>query len=159
MKFLKTSSLILARFLLSIGFLAGALDKIFHWHEAEKNLSNTLCEWQSFLGFSEGLQSCFAWMTPWSALVLIAMTLFELIGGLLILLGVKEKLGAGLVIFIFIPMTVILHPFWFIEGPEREIQTILFLKNLGILGGLILLLLQGAQVKAGSSPMTSFKIG
>lgn len=159
MKVLRSSSIFLARFLISVVFLAAALDKIFHWHEAEKALSNTLCEWQAYLGFAEGLQSCFAAVTPWTPLILIVATLFELMGGLLILLGVKEKLGAGLVMMILIPMTVLMHPFWFIEGMERELQTILFLKNLGILGGLILIALHGVQAKGGSSPFTSFKIG
>lgn len=159
MKVLRSSSIFLARFLISVVFLAAALDKIFHWHEAEKALSNTFCDWQSYLGFAEGLQGCFAALTPWSPLVLIIATLFELVGGLLILLGVKEKLGAGLIMAILIPMTLVMHPFWFIEGAERELQTIFFLKNLGILGGLILISLHGVQAKGGSSPFTSFKIG
>ncbi len=159
MKQIRTYSIFLARFLISVVFLAAALDKIFHWHEAERALSNTLCEWQGYLGSNEGLQSCFAAVTPWSPLILIFSTFFELIGGLLILLGVREKWGAGLIMAILIPTTILMYPFWFIEGVERELQTVFFLKNLGILGGLILVAIHGVQVKSGPSPFTSFKIG
>lgn len=159
MKVLRSSAILLARFLISVVFLAAALDKIFHWHEAEKALSNTLCEWQTYLGFAEGLQSCFAIVAPWSPLILIVATLFELMGGLLILLGVREKWGAGLIMVVLVPMTFLMHPFWFIEGAERELQTLFFLKDLGLLGGLILVALHGVQAKGNPSPFASLKIG
>ncbi|HAB99642.1 MAG TPA: hypothetical protein DCE71_07470 [Parachlamydiales bacterium] len=41
--------------------------------------------------------------------------------------------------------TFLFHQFWFIEGGARELQTIMFLKNLAIMGGLIMLMLHGAQ--------------
>jgi len=140
---------VLARFFISAVFLAGAIGKIFNWHDTEKLLTNTLCDWQINIGFSETAQSCFAILTPWTPLLLIAATLCELVGGLLVLLGIKEKLGAGLLILFLIPTTIIMHQFWFIEGSMKELQTIMFLKNLAILGGLFMIVLHGAQAKSG----------
>ena len=78
-------------------------------------------------------------------LLLIASTLLELIGGLLILLAVKEKLGAFLLLVVLFFTTIVFHPFWFLEGDLREMQIAMFLKNLAIAGGLLLVLLNGIQ--------------
>lgn len=145
MKVIQTASTVLARFLLSAIFLAGGINKIFHWHESEKKMMNVFSDWQAYTDFSSSLQEFFASLVPWTPLLLIGATLFELIGGLLLLLGVREKWGAALLILFLIPTTILLHQFWFVEGPEKELQQIMFLKNLAIMGGLILVVLRGAQ--------------
>lgn len=145
MKIIRLYTTVLARFFISLVFLAGAVNKILHWHETERSLMNTLCEWQSNIGFSDGLQDCLAAMIPITPILLLVATLFELLGGLSVLLGVKEKLGATLLILFLIPTTILIHQFWFIEGTARELQLAHFLKNLAILGGLLMILLQGTE--------------
>lgn len=145
MEVIRTFTTVLARFLISLVFLAGAANKILHWRETERSLMNTLCEWQSNIGFSDGLQDCLALLVPWTPILLITATLFELLGGLSILLGFKEKLGATLLILFLIPTTILIHQFWFIEGMAREVQITHFLKNLAILGGLFMIILQGTE--------------
>lgn len=93
-------------------------------------------------------------MIPWTPILLLFATLFELCGGLSILLGYREKLGAILLILFLIPATVLMHQFWFVEGAMRELQLTHFLKNLAILGGLILFTLQEAD-----APKNSFLKG
>ena len=148
MRIIRLCATVLARFLLSAIFLAAGVNKIFHWHETEKLLMNVLCDWQSYMGFSDSAQQCFASLTPWTPLLLILATLCELVGGLLLLLGVREKLGASLLILFLIPTTILMHQFWFVEGGLRDVQQIMFLKNLSILGGLIMVLLYGAKSPA-----------
>jgi putative oxidoreductase len=138
-----------ARFLISAIFLSSALKNVLNWHETEKNLMNVLCDWQMNIGYSEAVQDCLTFLTPWSPLLLAIATIFILVGGLLVLLGVREKLGAALLVLFMIPATVLYHPFWFLEGASRDLQTIMFLKNLAILGGLLLLVLHGGQAKSG----------
>lgn len=150
MKFIRMTTVFLARFFISAVFLAGGIHKLLNWQETEKILMNTLCEWQIHTGFSETAQNCLATLTPWTPVLLIAATLFELIGGLLVLLGANEKLGATLLILFLIPATLLFHAFWFAEPNVREIQTAMFLKNLAILGGLFLILLHGAKTKSGN---------
>jgi len=151
MKAIQVASTILARFLLSAIFLASGVNIIFNWHEEEKTLMNVLTDWQACTDFFPRLQEGFSILIPWTPLLLIIATLFELIGGLLLLLGVREKLGAGLLILFLIPATILCHQFWFVEGSMRELQQIMFLKNLAIIGGLILVLLHGAQPPAKES--------
>ncbi len=60
--------------------------------------------------------------------------LFEIVGGLSLVVGLKARIGAAMLIVFLIPTTVIFHDFWSYEDPQE--QLIHFMKNLAILGGL-----------------------
>ncbi len=63
------------------------------------------------------------------------------LAGLLLCLGIAPRVAATLLIGSMIPTTIVGHPFWKEEsGPEREHQLIQFLKNLGLIGGLLMVL-------------------
>lgn len=156
---MKTShviSVFLGRLFLSLAFLVSSITTLFNWHDTEKELMDAMCEWQSHAGFSDTMQDCLTVLVPWSGLILIAGVLFELLGSLMILVGYRERLGAGLLILFLIPATLLFHSFWFVEGPARDLQADLFLKNLAILGGLIFVAVHGAQAKedAGSAMLS-----
>ena len=138
-------SIVLVRLLLSSIFIVAALTNMFHWQESEHMLLTVLGDWQNYVSFSEGFSQFFGALTPWTSPLLLAATLLQLLGGLLLLSGIREKLGAGLLILFLIPVTFLLHQFWFLEGEARELQTIMFLKNLAIIGGLIMVVLHGAE--------------
>jgi len=74
---------------------------------------------------------------------LFGAALLELIGGLLLILGYKTRLGATILLLFLIPTTLIFHDFWNIVGDERALQQIMFLKNLAIFGGLLYILCDG----------------
>ena len=62
----------------------------------------------------------------------------ELVGGLLLLVGFKAR-WAALAMFVFlIPTTFVFHAFW--AGPPDQMagQQIHFLKNLAIMGGMLM---------------------
>jgi putative oxidoreductase len=62
----------------------------------------------------------------------------ELIGGLSLLLGLWSRVGAlGLFVFL-IPTTLMFHNFWAVAGMEHMNQQAHFLKNLAIMGGLLM---------------------
>ncbi len=145
MRAFRVTGIVLARFLLSAIFLTAGIHKIFYWHEGEVALLNVLSEWQVHLESFPSVQEFLSFLTSWTPLLLLGATLFELVGGLLLLLGVREKLGAGLLVLFLIPTTVLFHQFWFLDGSMRELQQTMFLKNLAIIGGLMMVLLNGAQ--------------
>jgi uncharacterized membrane protein YphA (DoxX/SURF4 family) len=147
MKTTRVISVFLARLFLSLIFLIGGIEKLFNWHDTEKELMDAMCEWQSHVGFSETMQDCLTVLVPWASFLLIVGTLFELLGGLMLLIGYRERVGVALLILFIIPVTLLFHSFWFLEGPIREIQSTMFFKNLAILGGLIIVAIHGAQVK------------
>jgi putative oxidoreductase len=66
-------------------------------------------------------------------------------GGLSILLGYRAKLGAWLIVLFLIPVTLMLHKFWTVTDPMMaQIQMILFMKNVSMLGGALLISQFGA---------------
>jgi putative oxidoreductase len=61
------------------------------------------------------------------------------VGGLSILLGYRAKLGAWLIVLFLIGVTP-LHKFWGISDPMmQQMQMAMFLKNLAMLGGALLI--------------------
>jgi len=67
----------------------------------------------------------------------------EILGALSLLLGAMTRLGAlGLILFL-IPATLLFHNFWAVAGEAQQEQLVNFLKNLGLAGGLILLISYG----------------
>ncbi|HLI68148.1 MAG TPA: DoxX family protein [Ktedonobacteraceae bacterium] len=64
-------------------------------------------------------------------------------GGTMLALGIMPRLAAAGLIASLVPTTIVGHAFWKEEpGPARETQKIQFFKNLGLLGGLLLVLTQ-----------------
>ncbi|MBS0624815.1 MAG: DoxX family membrane protein [Verrucomicrobia bacterium] len=159
MKVVQICLIVLTRFILSSVFLASAVGKIFHWQETEHDLIIVLSDWQNYASFSESFSNFFGALTPWTSILLLFGILMELGGGLLVLLGIREKLGAGLLLLFMIPATVLCHQFWFIDGSAREIQTVMFLKNLAIMGGLIMVMIHGAQASPREGGMSPLSMG
>ena len=142
---MRSTAMALARFLLSGAFLASSANKLFHWRETETELMGVLSDWQSHLSFSETAQNFFTSVILFTPVLLILATALELIGGLLLLLGIKERTGAALLLLMLLPATLLYHQFWFVESSARELQQVMFLKNLAIIGGLSMVLLHGAE--------------
>jgi putative oxidoreductase len=66
-------------------------------------------------------------------------------GGLSILLGYRAKLGAWLIALFLVPVTLMMHKFWLVQDPMMaQIQMILFMKNVSMLGGALLISQLGA---------------
>ena len=66
---------------------------------------------------------------------LLGAIALELGGGLALLLGWYSRLAALALIVFSIPATLIFHDFWPVAGDGRMMQTIMFLKNMSIVGG------------------------
>jgi len=63
-----------------------------------------------------------------------------IVGGLSILLGYRAKLGAWLIVLFLVPVTLMLHKFWTVTDPMMaQLQMILFMKNVSMLGGALLI--------------------
>jgi putative oxidoreductase len=71
--------------------------------------------------------------------------ILALVGGLLIAVGFATRLGALLLVLFLVPVTLMMHNFWAVADPAmRQMQLINFLKNLGLLGGALVILTFGA---------------
>jgi putative oxidoreductase len=115
---------LLGRILLSLIFLLSGFGKIGDWSGTASYMA------------SKGMVAVPFFLTM--------AILFELGGGLSVLLGFKARLGAWALVFYLIPVSLIFHNFWAFTGAEQRMQMINFLKNLAIMGGLLLVALRGA---------------
>ncbi|EKU98504.1 putative membrane protein [Leptolyngbya sp. PCC 7375] len=80
---------------------------------------------------------------PLAGLVTVCTIAFQLLGGVALILGYKARIGSGLLLAFLIPATLVFHnP---IADPTQMTQ---FLKNLAIIGGLLMV------VAYGSGPMS-----
>jgi putative oxidoreductase len=62
------------------------------------------------------------------------------VGGLLILFGYRARIGGWLIALFLIGVTPMLHNFWAVADPmARQIQMIMFMKNVAMLGGALLI--------------------
>ena len=75
---------------------------------------------------------------PFPQVLLAAAIAMEIGGALLVLAGFHARLGALLLILFLVPTTFVFHNFWASQGPQRIADLLQFLKNLAILGGLLL---------------------
>ena len=133
---------LIARIFLSFIFLYEAYDSIFFFKATKVKMD--------YYGLT------------WKPDLLLYGAIFLLVlGGILILLGYRSSLGAALLLLYWVPVTFIVHDFWNvpfecvmeISCPEleleanevyRRMQGILFMKNLAITGGLLMVLVNGS---------------
>jgi putative oxidoreductase len=84
---------------------------------------------------------------PLASIAVPLSGMLAIAGGLSILLGYHAKLGAWLIALFLVPVTIIMHKFWLVGDPMMaQIQMILFMKNVSMLGGALLI----SQFGAGS---------
>lgn len=148
MRVVRVAGALLARVFLSAVFLVSGFYKIIYWKDTEKRFFTVLGDWQSYAVSSEGLQLFLSSSVVYASVILMAATFLEVIGALLLLFGIRERLGAVLLALVLIPSMVLMHHFWFTEGGAREMQIAFFLKDLAILGGLIIVMLHGGYAEA-----------
>lgn len=73
---------------------------------------------------------------PYAGLLVPLSGLLAIFGGLSIFLGYRTKIGAWAIALFLVPVTFKMHAFWAISDPaEANLQQIMFLKNLAMLGG------------------------
>jgi putative oxidoreductase len=87
---------------------------------------------------------------PLTAIAVPLAGVLAIAGGLSILLGYRAKLGAWLIVFFLVPVSLMMHKFWTVTDPMMaQIQMILFMKNISMLGGALLI----SQFGAGPSSL------
>ncbi len=109
---------IAGRVLLGLIFVVSGLGKVTNWSHSAAYMASK--------GF------------PWVPLFLACATAIEIICGLSLLLGYRFRQGAMILFFFLIPTTLIFHNFWGHAGHDHQMQMIQFLKNLSIMGGLLI---------------------
>jgi putative oxidoreductase len=82
---------------------------------------------------------------PLAAIAVPVSGLLAIAGGLSILLGYRAKIGAWLIVLFLVPVTLMMHKFWTVTDPTMaQVQMIMFMKNVGLLGAALLISQFGA---------------
>jgi uncharacterized membrane protein YphA (DoxX/SURF4 family) len=93
-----------------------------------------LLDLESSVGYAQSKGAPLASVTvPLGSLGLIA-------GALAVLVGVYPAVGVLVIVAFLVPITVIMHDFWTMEGQARQNEEVHFLKNVGLVGGALLFL-------------------
>jgi putative oxidoreductase len=80
---------------------------------------------------------------PMASVAIACAAVLELAGGLAILVGFQTKIAAWLLFVYLIPVTFLFHNFWALQGAAQQDNMIHFLKNVAIMGGLVILAANG----------------
>ncbi|MEL6555385.1 MAG: DoxX family protein [Cyanobacteria bacterium J06621_11] len=90
-------------------------------------------------GFAGTQQQIASVGIPLAALVTVFTIVFEIVGGLSLILGYKARIGGILLLLFLVPATLMFHnP---VVDPTQMIQ---FMKNLAIIGGLLMVTVYGS---------------
>jgi uncharacterized membrane protein YphA (DoxX/SURF4 family) len=73
-------------------------------------------------------------------LMVILSGLLILFGGYSVLAGVRVTAGVASLVLFLIPVTFTMHNFWRLEGEARQSEKIQFMKNIALLGAVLMLL-------------------
>jgi putative oxidoreductase len=133
---------LVGRAFLAFIFLYEAYDSIFFFKQTKGKMEFYGLHWQQDL-------------------LLYGAIFLLMLGGIMVLVGYRSSLGAFLLLLYWVPVTFIVHDFWNVpfhchmtvdcpdlqaEGDNiyRRLQGILFMKNLAITGGLLMIWVNGS---------------
>lgn len=115
---------LIGRVLISVVFLIAAYEKVTNWHQTVSYMkSKNVPHLNIVLPIAVGLKG---------------------LGGILVLLGWHVHFGALLLLIVAIASLVYMHDWWKKHGTEREMEKLLFFKDLAIVGGLFMIFALGA---------------
>ena len=91
---------------------------------------------------------------PLASIAVPISGVFAFAGGLSILFGYHARLGAWLLLLFLLPVTLLMHKFWTVSDPMMaQMQQIMFLKNITMMGGALLI----SQFGAGPLSVDSYR--
>ena len=77
-------------------------------------------------------------------LILTTIIIVLILGGTMVLIGYYANIGALLLLFYWLPFTLIVYSFWNDPPEYQRIHALLFMRGLALSGGLMLLVANGA---------------
>ena len=102
-----------------------------------------LTGWQKITGFGGTVDYMAGMKVPLPRLAAAVSVLMEFGVGLLLLLGIATRPLALLLLLFTFGTALLGHHYWTMEGAARHENQLMFFKNLGLMGGLLLLAVTG----------------
>ncbi|MHB8410553.1 MAG: DoxX family protein [Candidatus Acidiferrales bacterium] len=114
---------LVGRILISVIFLLSGITKLMSWSGSA-----------AFLAV-KGM--------PMPSVMLAGAIIVEVLGALCLITGFQTRIAAIIMFLYLIPATLIFHNFWAMQGAMRADMQIHFLKNVAIMGGLLMVAAYG----------------
>lgn len=124
MEFLQDIFSLVGRVLISAMFLWAAYEKMKNWKATVDYMKTK--------------------HIPYLNIILPVGVALKIIGGLSVLLGWHAHIGALLLLIVAISACLKMHDFWRMHGEERNMEKLLFMKDVAVIGGLFMILALGA---------------
>ncbi len=116
---------LLGRIFISLIFLYEILDIIFFWANNKETMETYGITWRQDL-------------------LLVGVLILLFIGSTLVIIGYYAGFGAFLLLLYWLPFTAVVHSFWNEPLEVQRTETLNFMSNMAICGGLLLLMANGA---------------
>lgn len=115
---------LIARIFIATIFFYEAVDSIWYFNDAKNVLIDYGLSWQP-------------------KMLLICGIVGLVMGAFLVLIGYLSSLGVLLLLLYIVPFTFIIYSFWNDPPETQRIHALMFMKNIAIIGGLLLLIANG----------------
>ena len=97
-----------------------------------------LSGFQKLMGYSGVVASITGKGLPMPEVLAVLTVAIEVGAGLLLVIGWKARWAALLIFLFIIPVSLVFHNFWTMEGAQAAMNKIQFMKNVSIMGGMLL---------------------
>ncbi len=106
-------------------FISEAYDAVIHFETTKLKMTEYHLTWQQDT-------------------LLYGSIIFLILGAMMLILGYRAALGALLLTFYWLPMTFTVHQFWRLPYSDQRVESIEFMKNIAIAGGLLMIYVNGS---------------
>ncbi len=143
MNVIQICTMYIGRFFLASIFLISAVHEMLEWGATEQYFLMSVTRWMNAFQNGEYIGVFASQIFPILPWFLLVSIVFKLVGSVLLILGCSVRLGAVLLLLFLIPATLVVHCFWALPVQDKAIETVMFMKNVSILGGLLVVLSVG----------------
>lgn len=134
--------LVLGRIFFVLVFILSGAQKLMDIAGTAKHIGDKVVLPDLITAYTPQLEAATGMTTPTMLAILVAI--IEIGAALMIAANVGARAGAVLLILFTIAATWYFHPFWAMEGAPRQDNMIQALKNLSLVGGLMVIFVIGS---------------
>jgi uncharacterized membrane protein YphA (DoxX/SURF4 family) len=129
--------LVLGRILFVLVFILSGAQKLMDIPGTANLIGSKVVLPEAVAAYTPQLETATGMTTPTMLAILAGVV--EIGAALMIAANIGARAGALLLVLFTIAATWYFHPFWTMEGAEREMNMIQALKNLSLIGGLLVI--------------------
>ncbi len=138
----------IGRVFISILFFSTAANELADWESTEQFFFSQLNKWTTLYADQGGISYLIGELQAFLPSILFAVLLLKIIGSFFFVFNFFVRFGAFCLLVFLVPATIIMHDFWHLSGMDRSVEMGMFLKNLSIVGGLLVVLALGKKGSA-----------